>query len=180
MLSLAVWGYGFVRFIVNIETMRPENTEQKTDAIIILTGGNYRIFTGLTLFAEGLAPKIMISGVHKSVTENDILSTWKNDKPLPDCCLYLGHDAQTTIQNALEVQKWIKENNIHSIRLVTSAYHMPRAKIEFQNLMPDADIIYHPVQEQDYTHDDPRFWTIALSEYNKILLRYISFLIPDQ
>lgn len=179
MLLITVWGYGFARFIVTIETMKPENTDQKTDAIIILTGGNYRIFTGLTLFADGLAPKMMISGVHKTVTASDILSTWKSEKPLPDCCLYLGHDAQTTIENAIEVQKWIKEYKIQSIRLVTSAYHMPRAKIEFKNLMPEANIIYHPVQEQDYTQDDPRFWSIALSEYNKILLRYLSFLISD-
>lgn len=176
-LALIIWGAGYVRFIAQIESLKPDSIGEKTDAIVVLTGGNYRINTALGLFADGLAPKLLITGVHKSVKDYEILAGWKGKKPIPDCCISLGRDATTTIGNADEAYKWASKNNVTSMRIVTSAYHMPRALIEFHHLMPDMEIIAHPVEEQDYAHDDWRFWYITLSEYNKNLLRHASLLI---
>lgn len=175
-LLLLAWGYGFARFIVEIETMKPQQNGEKTDAIVVLTGGNYRINTALELFADGLAPKLLITGVHKSVKEYEILSSWKGEKPLPECCISLGRAATTTMENAQESKTWIEENKVKSVRIVTSAYHMPRALLEFHHLMPDIEIISNPVEEQDYAQNDWRYWYISCSEYNKILLRYASLL----
>lgn len=177
--AFVVWGFGFAQFLVRIESIVPEQIGEKTDAIVVLTGGNYRINTALDLFADGLAPRLLITGVHKSVKDYEILAGWKGKKPLPDCCLTLGHDATTTIGNADETFKWVQENNVTSIRVVTSAYHMPRALLEFHHQMPDVDIIVHPVEEKDYAHTDWRFWYISISEYNKTLLRRI-FLMMSQ
>lgn len=173
-LALLAWGYGYARFIVDIETMKPEEIGEKTDAIVVLTGGNYRINTALELFAQGLAPKLLITGVHKSVKEYEILASWKGKEPLPECCISLGRSATTTMENAQESKTWIEENKVKSIRIVTSGYHMPRALIEFHHLMPETEIIAHPVEEQDYAFDDWRFWYISFSEYNKTLLRRAS------
>lgn len=177
MLLLIIWGVGYVRFIAQIDSLKPEHRGQKTDAIVVLTGGNYRIHTGLKLFAEGLAPRLLITGVHKSVRQEDILASWKENEKLPDCCMTLGRDATTTIGNAREAKSWAREHNIRSMRIVTSAYHMPRALIEFHHAMPNIEIISHPVEEQDYAHDDVRFWLITFSEYNKNLLRQLSLLV---
>lgn len=170
-LVILIWIGGYVYFITATNYAVPEQKDEKTDAIVVLTGGNYRTHTGLTLFAEGLAPNLMITGVNKAVTEQDIRNLWKNDTALPACCIILGHMATTTLENAQEVKGWIKDKNFKSIRLVTSTYHMQRAMMEFNAAMPDLKIIVHPVEEEDYSLNEWQFWVITFSEYNKFILR---------
>jgi uncharacterized SAM-binding protein YcdF (DUF218 family) len=57
----------------------------------------------------------------------------------------LGTQAQNTIGNARETAKWIEENEIDSIILVTAFYHMPRSLAEMQNADPEVFIIPYPV-----------------------------------
>ena len=168
---LSLWIGGFLVFSVYSLTVNPENTSEKTDAIIVLTGGNYRIQTGLDLLAQDLAPKMLITGVHDKVTVDDILKNWKSDKPKPTCCVTLGHKALTTYDNADEAKEWIESNHIKSIRLVTSGYHMGRALLEFKRKMPELKIIPHPVEEKDYGVLEWKFWELAFSEYHKIIFR---------
>lgn len=140
---------------------------------MVLTGGNYRIHTGLTLFASRLSDNLYITGVHQSVTDQDILKMWKGITALPDCCIEIGHNATTTLENALETKEWLQGKDIKSIRLVTSTYHMKRALIEFNNALNGIEIIPHPVEESDYRLKDIKFWILTFDEYNKILFRII-------
>lgn len=178
-LTLLLWGLGYVAFLAHLEQVSVEQRDKKTDAIIILTGGNFRVNTGLELFADHMAPKLFITGVHESVKEADIISLWKQKKPLPECCVILGHSARTTIGNAVETREWVQQNNIKSIRLVTSFYHMPRALIEFRATMPDIEMIPHPVEKADYNPQNPKYWNLTFSEYNKSLFRKIYLLLKS-
>ncbi|MFP4097744.1 MAG: YdcF family protein [Alphaproteobacteria bacterium] len=176
LLILITWISGYGAFLFYIETLEPKDPEEKTDAIIVLTGGTQRINKGLELYANKMAPKLFISGVHNLVTDSEIRKMWQNDLPLPKCCITLGHDATTTTGNAQEVKKWITDNKIKSIRLVTSSYHMPRAKIEFTHALHtyNAKIILHPVKQKE---DDNKINTLkqlklVFGEYNKTLFRW--------
>ncbi len=180
LLTVILWIGGYSAFLSNMQAVTPQTPNIKTDAIIVLTGGNYRITTGLNLFAKGLAPKLLITGVHKSVTEKDIRAMWKEDTKLPKCCITLGHEATTTYENALEAKKWIKENNIKSARLVTSIYHIKRATLEFKNKLKDTEIIIHPVEKHDYDMKDFIFWKITFDEYNKTLYRSAMIYLKKQ
>ncbi len=180
LLTLMVWIGGYGAFLSNVQTTIPYDPSEKTDAIVVLTGGNFRIATGLTLFAKQLAPKLMITGVHETVTEDDVRAMWKDSTPLPKCCITLGYEATSTFENALETETWVKENNIKSIRLVTSTYHMKRALIEFNNILKDTKIIIHPVEKQDYTTDDVLFWKITFDEYNKTIYRSFILYLEKQ
>lgn len=175
-LILILWICGYVGFLAHIETLKPQNPGQKTDAIIVLTGGSLRINTGLGLFASHMSPKLLITGVHPSVNENAIRAMWKGKTSLPACCITLGHDAATTIGNALEAQKWIKENHIKSARLVTSAYHMPRSMLEFNSILPSTNIkiLLHPVVQKEHLHMQTplRYMHVTFYEYNKTLIRW--------
>ena len=172
-LILLIWLGGYVYFVMATLYAKPEQRNVKTDAIIVLTGGNFRIATGLKLFAEGLSTQLMITGVNEAVTEAEIRRLWKGKKTLPACCITLGHLAKTTRENANETKIWAHDKNLKSIRLVTSAYHMQRALQEFRLKMPEVKIFPHPVEKEDYAMDELKFWIITLSEYNKYILRSI-------
>lgn len=172
-----IWAVGFALFVASIYFAKPQQPNTKTDAIIVLTGGEKRIETGLSLFADNMAPDLFITGVYPSVKKKDIVKQWTGEKPLPVCCITLGHAATTTVQNAHEAQEWAEEHNIKSIRLVTSDFHINRAMIEFRNEMPDMDIIPHPFKQENATPDKLWFWIISLSEYNKTLIRWAQMML---
>jgi uncharacterized SAM-binding protein YcdF (DUF218 family) len=54
-----------------------------------------------------------------------------------DCCVDLGFEAETTRSNAEEVSAWVAKHRFRSIRLVTAAYHMPRARAELEARLPE-------------------------------------------
>ncbi|MBK6895111.1 MAG: YdcF family protein [Alphaproteobacteria bacterium] len=176
----SLWLGGFVLFSFYALTVNPAYENEKTDAIVVVTGGNHRIQTGLDLLAQERAPKLFISGVHEKVTATDILQNWKGNQPKPTCCVFLGHKALTTYGNADETQEWITANKVKSIRLVTSGYHMGRALLEFKRVMPDLKIIPHPVEETDYGVLNWKFWELAFSEYHKILFRLTRMSLEQQ
>ena len=61
----------------------------------------------------------------------------------------LGYQATDTIGNARETAHWAKTYGYHSLILVTSDFHMPRALLELKAAMPDAWIIPYPVRTSD-------------------------------
>ncbi len=150
-----------------------EKPNQTTDAIIVLTGGKSRIDQGLVLFAQGKASHLFISGVHPDVDKNEITDRWAGETSLPPCCISLGKTATTTVENALETAEWAKKNNIQSIRLVTSNYHMPRAQLELSAKMPNVDILTNPIEQDDLDTAKRRIWDLLFIEYHKFLLRSV-------
>jgi uncharacterized SAM-binding protein YcdF (DUF218 family) len=53
------------------------------------------------------------------------------------CCVDLGHEAIDTRSNAIETAAWAKYRGYHSIRLITSDWHMRRARFELERQLPD-------------------------------------------
>lgn len=166
-----LWAAGLGFYTIKILSAAPAMSSKKTDAIIVLTGGNFRIETGMRLWSDHLAHDLFITGVYKNVSRRSILDEWRDKIDLPHCCLTLGHRATTTEGNALEAKEWIQNNHIRSARLVTSKYHMPRALFEFHALLPDITLIPHPVEIQDYEPEHRQFWRLTILEYHKVLAR---------
>jgi uncharacterized SAM-binding protein YcdF (DUF218 family) len=180
-IVLFIWLAGYVAFAVNSIAARPQQEEQITDAIVVLTGGNFRVHTGLELFAKGRALHLFISGVNPQVTRREITSLWEGETALPPCCITLGSKSNTTIENAAEVREWVKEKGYTSLRLVTSGYHMPRAMLEFRHALPEVDVIANPVTRKDTGPGEEWFWHITFEEYNKSLYRWLVLLVtPTQ
>lgn len=178
---LLIWLTGYVAFVFNVLNKQaiPISALQKTDAIIVLTGGSSRIHTGLTLFSEDLANKLFITGVNKTTSDNDISSLWSGETPLP-CCIELGREATTTKENAIETKNWIEKNDVKTITLVTSNYHIDRAVQEFINTIPNVEIQKYPVPEQKYSTQHIQFWKLTFSEYNKIIFRKIVIMLESR
>lgn len=114
------------------------------DGIVVLTGGDERITTGLELMADGRGRRLLISGVNRANKSPQELSR-RIGEALPACCIDLGYQAMNTIGNADEASDWAKRWGFRSIMVVTSDFHMARSLVEFSRAMPEVKLIAHPV-----------------------------------
>jgi uncharacterized SAM-binding protein YcdF (DUF218 family) len=154
-----VWFSGFIYYIYYSESYRID-TVTTTDAIVVFTGGKQRINTGIKLLKAGYAPILFISGVASpKQLQNFLVESGVNVSQV----IY-GLEANTTKDNVLEIVEFISKNNIRSIRLVTSSYHMLRALEETLRLIPSSVIIIpHPV------FSETRKYAVLFKEYHKYI-----------
>ena len=142
----------------------------KTDAIVVLTGGAGRIDRGLRLLEAHKAQRMLISGVAPEVKPGELAHEYKVSASLFKCCIDLGHEAVDTRSNADETADWLRDHDYKSVRLVTSDWHLARAKLELVNALDgDATVL------GDGVPSSPR-WAVLLGEYNKLIVRRIALL----
>lgn len=169
------WLGGFIVFQQYIRK-RPIDSSTKTDAIVVLTGGKNRIAEAIILYNKGLADMLFISGVGSHVSINSLEKQNHIKFEREKAHVLLGHEATNTIENAVEVSEIIRRNNLKSIRLVTSYYHMPRSLAEVKALIPDVEILEHPVYSKNVSKrwwKRPKSFYLIASEYHKFLFVYI-------
>lgn len=172
--ALAVaWLTGFTIFAQSLSRQSGHAVEP-SGAIVVLTGGSARVRTGLDLLSAGKGEELFVSGVHESTDIAEILSRWENKGDALACCITLDHKARNTVGNAHETAAWLARNEITSIRLVTSAYHMPRALLEFRMAAPGVAITTHPVEVSHVRLETWWQWPgtarLLMTEYNKFLV----------
>ena len=159
---------------MNLVPKQVYDAVSQTDGIVVLTGGTHRLNQGLELMEDQRATKMLISGVYHGVELQEILNLFKRSPQELECCIDIGHDADNTRGNAIETKQWITQNSFQSLRLVTANYHMPRSLLEFEYLMPDVQVIAHPVFPEHVKVDQWWRWPgtalLLISEYNKYLL----------
>jgi uncharacterized SAM-binding protein YcdF (DUF218 family) len=174
-LLAGLWGAGLFRYADAI----PVNVtvpDQKTDAIVVLTGGSGRLDEGLRLLDQGLGEKLFISGVYQGVDMQSLLEAYRQNPKDLNCCVDIGH-AVDTIGNAAETAEWVQEKGYSSLRLVTSAYHMPRSVLEFKEVMPKVELVLNPVFPAHVKQQ--RWWAwpgttgLIVGEYNKFLMAWM-------
>ncbi len=168
---LMLWFVGFVLFDDKINSYDTDEYS-KTDAVVVLTGGRNRIAESIRLLNNNLAERLFISGVSDNVTIYDIESQTGVGINNPEK-VELGYEARDTIGNAREIKEWIEKNNIKSIRLVTSNYHLPRSMAELNALKIPLEILPHPVYSDSVSEHWFTSWgtfKFMAAEYNKFLL----------
>lgn len=158
---------GFALFSVTLG--RPASKEApNADAIVVITGGKGRIEHAAGLLAAGKGKRLLIAGADPSVRKADLVRRLGGKQKLFDCCVDLGSESVDTRSNAEEAKRWIQRRRYKSVRLVTSDWHMRRARYEFRRqLGRDVKVI------PDAVRTEPNFMTL-FAEYNKYLLRRIS------
>lgn len=168
---LSGWLAGLLWF-VELIPQHVKDSQTPTDAIVVLTGGSGRLDVGLSLLEQGVSDKLFVSGVYQGVDVAKLLQVVQRKPQDLDCCISIGH-AEDTIGNALETRDWMRQNGYESLRFVTSAYHMPRALLEFVHVMPDVRIVLHPVFTQNVKHVEWWKWPgttrLIVSEYHKFI-----------
>lgn len=162
-----LYGLGFALFAVTLGEPADADTPN-VEAIIAITGGKGRIEHGAQLLAEGKAKRLLIAGADPSVRKEDLVRRLGAPRQLFECCIDLGSESVDTRSNAEEAKRWLDRRRYKSVRLVTSDWHMRRARYEF-NRQLDSNIEIVP----DAVRTEPNFMTL-FAEYNKYLLRRLS------
>lgn len=140
------WG-GFIIFSEKTERLVPPQPLPKADAIIVLTGGENRIETGLHLLQKGVGSRLLISGVNTSTNLKSFMQNMHISPRLISCCIDIGHQAINTRGNAKESAAWIKKHHYKTLYIVTHDYHIWRSMRELKYLMPDIHFIAYPVKK---------------------------------
>jgi uncharacterized SAM-binding protein YcdF (DUF218 family) len=166
-LLLLIYSLGFVLFAFTLGKPAPANASP-TDAAVVLTGGAGRFEHAMEVLRAGKAKRLLVSGVDPSVTKADLEQRIPGMRKLLACCVDLGSESVDTRSNAEETQRWLAKHNYRSVRLITSDWHMRRARYEFQKALGHK---YKLVTDAIQT--EPSFLTL-FGEYNKYLLRRIA------
>jgi uncharacterized SAM-binding protein YcdF (DUF218 family) len=162
---VVAWCLGFAAFMLLLPGPLEANT---TDAGVVPTGGAGRLDRGFALMAAGQARRMLVTGVGPGVRPVDLERTYRVRPRLIACCVDLGAEAVDTRSNAAETARWVAEHHFRSVRLVTSDWHLPRAKMELA-----AALAHGVVVLGDGVPGSPRLRTLV-NEYNKLLLRRVA------
>lgn len=158
---ILIYVLGFALFVVVLP--RPAE-EERTDAIVVLTGGPGRIERGLELMERRRAQRMLVSGVNRTVRPRELAAEHPGSERLFACCIDLGRESVDTRSNADETADWLRRNKFRSVRLVTTDWHMPRAEFELARQADEVRVI------GDAVRSNPNLRQL-FTEYNKYLLR---------
>ncbi|MDO9472833.1 MAG: YdcF family protein [Caulobacter sp.] len=146
LVVLLIWVVGLVAFAQRIERSTPPVEPPVADAVVALTGASdLRLEAAARLLERGKGKRLLISGVNREASRDDILAVSRAVKPIYDCCVDLGYAAANTIGNAEEIADWARGKRFTRLIVVTSDYHMPRSILEIRAAMPEATLIEYPV-----------------------------------
>jgi uncharacterized SAM-binding protein YcdF (DUF218 family) len=151
MLSTPIFSNNFFKLLEGSEYRKPISAIDSADAIVVLSGmleinevgdSTYiewgdpdRFFGGIALFKAGKAQKLMFTGGKMpwdkaKKTEGAVLKEYAISNGIPSEKIFVTKDVENTANEAVAVKQLISPSK--RIILVTSAYHMYRAKRLFE------------------------------------------------
>ena len=149
--------------------------------IVILTGGANRIKDGLKIIedfknSKNINYKILVSGTGMGFTKSSLKKKLgpNFNSQLIQCCIDLDSVSKNTLTNASETFKWTSKNDIKEFILITSNYHMPRAILEFKNVMPNLKIYTYAITPKKH---DIENWLSSYQTFSLVFTEYCKFII---
>ena len=169
-LALAV---GFAHFAALIDTVEKLPTRH-AEGIVALTGGSDRVPDAVSLLLGGHADHLLITGVNPVTTREDLARRIPGARAVVECCVDLGYRASNTVGNAQETADWVRARNIHSLIVVTSNYHMPRALAEIAYKLPEVELQAYPVVSERVKTD---VWWTDRERLRLVFREYVKYLV---
>jgi len=166
-LLLLIYALGFILFAFTLGKTA-KVAAPATDAAVVLTGGPGRIEHAIGVVRSGRAKRLLVAGADPSVTKADLARRLGGSRKLIRCCVDLGSESVDTRSNAEEASRWLARHRFGSVRLITSDWHMRRARYEFRKVLGKKVRIV-----PDAVRTEPSFLTL-FGEYNKYVLRRLA------
>lgn len=135
---------GFLWFVSSIAT-EEVTLDRGADGIVVLTGAAARIPDAIELLAAEHGKRLLITGVHRTISAKEIARLTPLYTKYFKCCIDLDRSALNTFGNALETKRWAHDHNFMTLIVVTSNWHMPRALVELEHQLPEVKLIAFPV-----------------------------------
>jgi uncharacterized SAM-binding protein YcdF (DUF218 family) len=172
-----IWLAGLFAFAHRVQQSTPAALPQAADGIVALTGANsnQRITAAVALLERDLGNRVLVSGVNREASREDIRTVSRAVRRLYDCCVDLGFTAADTVGNARETAEWASAMRYHSLIIVTADYHMPRAMLELRAVLrePEFTLQAYPVPTPALKARgwwrSPRATRLMVVEYSKYL-----------
>jgi uncharacterized SAM-binding protein YcdF (DUF218 family) len=174
-LCVLILGLGFAWFVWRLPD-RQVALDRDADGIVVLTGGSSRVTEALELLAAGRGKRLLISGVNPGTTTTGIAHENPHYDRLFVCCVDLDYSAINTLGNAVQARLWAESHGFHSLIVVTSAYHMPRALAELSHQLRGITLIPYPVVS-DRLRTAP--WWSDGDTTRAVVSEYIKFLFAE-
>ena len=166
---------GFWDFAKDVREAANAAPPPQSQAIVALTGGSLeRLSTGVELLEQQRGERLLISGVNRIVTDEELFDVLNVDPALAACCVDLGRAAEDTLGNASETAEWARAHHFRRLILVTDDYHMPRSYTELSLAMPEAEIYRYPVRTR---FTDPAVWRSDVGAAGRLGAEYIKYLM---
>jgi uncharacterized SAM-binding protein YcdF (DUF218 family) len=120
-----------------VQQSTPAPLPPPAQGIVALTGAgsNERLAAAMGLLEDGMGERVLVSGVNRMASREDIRNVSRAVRRLYDCCVDLGFTAADTVGNARETAEWAKAMRYSSVTVVTADYHMPRALLELKAVL---------------------------------------------
>ena len=150
-LSTPIFSNNFFKLVEGSEYRKPISAIDSADAIVVLSGmleinemgdSTYiewgdpdRFFGGIALFKAGKAQKLVFTGGKMpwdkaKKTEGAVLKEYAISNGIPSEKIFVTKDVENTADEAVAVKELISQSK--RIILITSAYHMYRARRLFE------------------------------------------------
>lgn len=171
----------FIDFTYKTFSYRP--IVRKADAIVVLAGGRGRVDEGVRLFRQGEAEYLFLIGVDPSVRKSDLYRPKPYDPSAEK--VILEKASRNTLENAIFGRDVITSQNVHSILLITSRYHLKRAAILFRNALPrDVAIYPYPIDsknlKESWWNHGGSFQLLFREFYKYCMFRFFFLLAPGE
>jgi uncharacterized SAM-binding protein YcdF (DUF218 family) len=176
LVLVMLWAVGLVAFAARVAHSTPAADPGHAQGIVALTGPSPgRMAAAVSLLQDGHAQRLLISGVNRMSTRDDVRRAARAVAgPIYDCCVDLGFEAVDTIGNAREAAQWAKARDYDQLIVVTADYHMPRALLELKGAMPRARLVPYPVATAEL---NVRAWWRNPRQARRLIIEYCKYLV---
>jgi uncharacterized SAM-binding protein YcdF (DUF218 family) len=149
---------------------------READAIVVLGGGRNRTEHAATLYAEGYAPQVIVSGNFSGSPGNDIATVHER---VPRNAVLINDQATNTYDEAEQVLAILLEIDARSALIVTDRSHTRRARATYHHVFSGHEIELTMVSPDDSIEASSWWKTKGVGriamEYPKMLYYLIAY-----
>ena len=167
-----------------------EDELSHADVIVILGGGEpERVYHGVRLYKSGYAANIIVTGMEMELP--GLVTTWAQlamreavSLGVPETAIILDDRPTSTYEDAKYVKEDMLDRGFKSAIIISSPYHMRRARMIFRKIFEDQkDISLQFSYIENSNFQVNRWWTRegelihVVTEYCKLVLYFFKYIV---